>query len=169
LTPPTASRHDDSEAWRAVSYFSLAEFIAAGEIDAAVEVALEHRTNWVEDQLDYDTLSDNAEHAAEFFHRWLSALPPLERLQAAGWATSQFLLPMVHLDHSYGTGAALSIEAIAAARTELASAMRDFWAFTDGPDAETPVAVAQQLTSYADQLDSMTFDPQRGASANPPA
>ena len=150
-----------------MSYFSLAEFIAAGEVDAAVAVALEHRTHWVEEQLDYDSLSDNAEHAAEFFHRWLSALPPLERLQAAEWASSQFLLPLVHLDHSYRTGAELSIEAIAAATAELASVLRDFWAFTDGPDAETPVTVAHQLAGYADQLDRMTFDQETQASANP--
>jgi hypothetical protein len=164
--PPVTNRH---EAQRAVSYFSLAEFIAAGEIDAAVEVPLEHRTSWVEHQLDYDTLSDNAENASEFFHRWLPALPPLERLQAAGWATGQFLLPMVHLDHSYPTGAALSIEAIAAATTELASAMRDFWAFTDGPDAETPATVAQQLARYADQLEKMSFDSATVGPASPPA
>lgn len=146
-----------------VSMSALTEYIVAGDIVSAVEAALEHRTEWVESELDYETMDENAEQVLAFFAQWLPALPPLERLQAAEWAAGQFLLPLVHLEHSFGIGAQLYLDAYEAATAELASAFRDFHAFTYGPDAETPASVADRLEHYARKLDEMSFTADAGA------
>ncbi|HEX8508012.1 MAG TPA: hypothetical protein VF635_00735 [Propionibacteriaceae bacterium] len=142
-----------------MSYYSLTEFIRAGELDAAVKHALQHRTEWVVAQLDYDTMSDHAVHGSDFLHRWLAALPPLERLQAADWAASQYVLALVHLEHSYGTGAQLYLEAYSAATVEIAHSFRRLAASPRAPEVQTRGSVAERLASYADRLEAMSFDP----------
>jgi len=136
---------------------TLINLITSGRLDEAVALALEHPVRWVPDQLSYDAMDEAAEQVSEFVQRWLPELPPLERLEAADWAAGQYMLAMVHLDHAYGIGARLLLDAQQAAAAALAASLRDFWALTDGPDAETPPEVAERLRSYAEQLDQMTF------------
>ena len=64
---------------------------------------------------------------------------------------------MVHLEHAYGIGARLLLEAQQAAAATLAASLRDFWPLTDGPDADATPEVAQRLRGYAEQLDQMIF------------
>lgn len=137
---------------------SLISNIIAGDLELAVASSLQHRVTWVEEQLDYDSMDEHAESVSEFFTRWLPALPPLERLQAAEWVSSQYVLALVHLENSYGIGARLLLEAQQAATRQLAASFRDFWAFTDGPDAEVDPVVADRLARYADELDQMSFE-----------
>lgn len=132
--------------------------IQAGRVDQAVLLALEHRTDWVQRQLDRDEMDDNADLVSEFLQRWLGALPPLERLQAADWAVSEYALSLVHLEHAARTGAQLYLEAQAGAAASLASSMRQVEGFSEGPDAEMHPSVAQRLYGYADQLDAMSFE-----------
>ena len=137
---------------------TLEELVAADRLDEAVLLALQHRTEWVEQQLDYDALERLDERASIFQQRWLEALPPLERLQAADWAVSNYVLSLVHLEHAARTGAQLYLEAQAAAAAALATSMRHVEGFTTGPDAEMHPVVAQRLSGYADQLDAMSFE-----------
>lgn len=151
-------KREDIEWMGEMTDTSLSSDIAAGDIDAALERVAEHRVTWVESQLDYDMMDAHAEHVSTFFERWLPSLPPLERLQAAEWASTQYILPLVHLEHSYGIGARLLLEAQQAATSELANSYRAFWALTDGPDAEVSGSVAERLARYAEQLEQMSFE-----------
>ena len=137
---------------------SLLGLIVAGDVNGAVQLALLHPVTWVQGQLDYDTMDEHAETVSEFFQSWLPALPPLERLHAADWATAQYILPLVHLEHSYGIGARLFLEAYRAAAAELAQSLRSFVPLTDGPDAEVSSSVADRMERYAEQLEGMNFD-----------
>ena len=135
----------------------MINLITSRRLDEGVALALEHPVRWVRDQLSYDEVDGAAEQVSDFVQRWLPELTPLERLEAADWAAGQYMLAMVHLDHAYGIGARLLLEAQQAAAAALAASFRDFWALTDGPDAETSPEVAVRLRRYADQLDEMTF------------
>jgi hypothetical protein len=137
---------------------SLSGLIAADRLDEAVQLSLEHRTTWVEQQLDYDTLERLEDQATAFFARWLPSLPPLERLQAAEWVGSHYVLSLVHLDSARQTGALFMLEAQAVATAALASTMRQIGMFADGPDAMLDLSVEQRLARYADQLDAMSFE-----------
>lgn len=141
-----------------VSSVSFLDDVISADYEAAVAHALEHRVQWVDNQLTYDFLNEHAEHVSLFIQQWLPALPPLERLEAAEWASAQYVLALVHLEHSYGIGARLLLEAQQAATRQLAASFRDFEAMTDGPDAEVPASVARRLDHYAEQLDTMNFD-----------
>lgn len=143
---------------------SLLDLIVGGDVDGAVQLALLHPVSWVEGQLDYDAMDEHAEAVSEFIQTWLPALPPLEGLHAADWATAQYILPLVHLEHSYGIGARLFLEAYRAAAKEFAQSLRSFAPLTDGPDAETPSSVADRLEGYAEQLEAMDFDATDGQS-----
>ena len=137
---------------------SLPVLIGADRHDEAVRLALQHRTAWVEEQLSYETLEQLEEQASTFLERWLRALPPFERLQAAEWAASNYVLSLVHLEHAHATGAKLLLSAQAAAAAALASTLRQVGMFADGPDAELDPSVEQRLQGYADQLDGMSFE-----------
>ena len=137
---------------------SILGLIVAGDVNGAVQLALLHPVGWVEAQLDYDTMDEHAETVSEFIQSWLPALPPLERLHAADWASAQYILALVHLEHSYGIGARLLLEAYQAAAVEMAQSLRSFAPLTDGPDAETPSSVADRMERYAEQLEGMNFD-----------
>ena len=137
---------------------SPAELIGADRIDDAVHLALQHRTCWVEEELEYDVLDRLEERASVFLQRWVSALPPLERLQAADWASSHYVLSLVHLEHARGTGARMLLDAQAAGVSVLARTMRQVGMFADGPDAELDPSVEQRLGQYAEQLDAMSFE-----------
>lgn len=132
--------------------------IQAGRVDEAILLALEHRTSWVQRQLDRDERDDQAELVSEFLQRWLAELPPLERLQAADWAVSEYALSLVHLEHAARTGAELYLQAQGAAAAALAQSMRQVSGFSEGPDGELHPSVPQRLQGYADQLDAMSFD-----------
>ncbi len=136
---------------------TLLSAITAGRLDEAVALATQHPVRWVDEQLSYDDLEEAAEQVSEFIQQWLPQLPPLERLQAADWASGQYVTAMVHLEHAYGIAARLVLDAQREATSALADSFRDFWALTDGPDAETPPAVAERLKEQAEQLDRMTF------------
>ncbi|GAA1427698.1 hypothetical protein GCM10009616_05570 [Microlunatus lacustris] len=137
---------------------SLSGLIAANRWDEAVQLALEHRTTWVEQQLDYDTVERLEDRATAFFERWLPSLPPLERLQAAEWAGAQYILSIVHLEDARRTGALFFLEAQALAAKALANSMREIGIFADGPDARLHPSVEQRLDGYADQLEAMSFE-----------
>ena len=136
---------------------NLNDLIQLGRVDEALLLALDHRTDWVQAQLVRDDMDDDAERVSEFLQRWLAALPPLERLQAADWVVSEYALSLVYLEHASRTGAQLYLEAQAAAAASLASSMRHIEGFSDGPDAELHPSVPQRLYGYADQLDAMSF------------
>lgn len=131
--------------------------ITAGRIEDAVALALEHPVRWVMGQFSYDDLDAEAEVVSEFLQRWLAALSPFERLEAADWAAGQYVTAMVHLEHAYGIAARLLLDAQRGAASALADSMRDFWPLTDGPDAKASPEVAERLSSQAETLDRMTF------------
>ena len=131
--------------------------IVAGDVDEAVRCASAMRVRDVAEQLDYDTLEEHAETASAFLQRWVPALDPGERLQAASWAADQYVTAIVHVEGAYGIGARLVLDAQRAAAAELATTFRGFAALTHGPDAEVMPSVAERLAGYADQLDGMDF------------
>ncbi|MGF1663465.1 MAG: hypothetical protein ACFCVG_13540 [Kineosporiaceae bacterium] len=65
---------------------------------------------------------------------------------------SRAVTSLVHVDHAYGVGARLSLEAVAPAVLATADSLEEFRAFTDGPDAEVEPAVADRLGSVAATL-----------------
>lgn len=136
---------------------SLAELIGADRIEDALQLALQHRTVWVEEQLEYDVLDRLEERASVFLQRWVTALPPLEGLQAADWASSHYVLSLVHLEHARGTGARMLLGAQDEAVSVLARTMRQVGMFADGPDAELDPSVEQRLEAYAEQVEAMSF------------
>jgi hypothetical protein len=131
--------------------------IESGDVDDAVQRALTMRVRDVIEQLDYETLEEHPEDASAFLQQWVPALDPGERLQAATWASGQYVTAIVHVEGAYGIGARLLLEAQRASAAELAATMRDVAALTCGPDAELMPSVAQRLDGYADQLDAMDF------------
>lgn len=137
----------------------LAELVAFGRLDEAVQLALQHRVSWVGSQLTYDNLDAEAEAFELFFARWLAELPALERLAAADWVAAQYVLGLAHLEHARGTAARLLLEAQRSAADALASSMDAFAALTDGPDAELDETVSDRLHGYAEQLRDMSFEP----------
>ena len=141
----------------AVSGGDIRSAIVAGDVEEAVRRALKLRVRDVTEQLDYETLEEHAEYSSAFLQRWVPALDPGERLQAASWAAGRYVTAIVHVEGSYGTGARLMLEGMQATAAELAGEMRDFWALTHGPDAEVFPSVAERLAGYADQLDAMDF------------
>ena len=136
---------------------TLLSRITAGRLEDAVALALEHPVRWLPEQLSYEDLDAEAEAVSDFLQRWLPELPPLERLEAAEWAAGQYVTAMVHLEHAYGIAARLLLDAQRGAAAALAASMRDFWALTDGPDAETSPEVAERLSRQAATVDRMTF------------
>jgi hypothetical protein len=136
----------------------LMSLIADGHQAEAVRLALEHRDLWVKTRLDEDAVEANDLASSAFLQAWLPALPPLERLQAASWASSNFQLALVHLPHAYGIGARLLLEALAAAATRWAGLLRDLASLVDTRGSRDQ-AFSGRLHSYADQLDAMSFEP----------
>lgn len=136
---------------------TLLSAIRAGRLDEVVALATQHSVSWVAEQLSYDDLEKAAGQSSEFIQQWLPQLPPLERLAAADWASGHYVTALVHLEGAYGTAARLLLDAQRDASSALAESMRGFWALADGPDAETPPAVAERLKEQAEQLDRMTF------------
>ncbi len=134
----------------------LMALLGAGRLDEAVRLALHHRTDWVELRLDYDAVGANDLAVWQFLPRWLAALPALERLQAASWATGHYLMELVYLDHAYGVGAQLLLDAHAAAAGHLAMSIRACTAATS-PEALGTPGLADQLHGYADQLEAMSL------------
>lgn len=137
---------------------SLSRLIALDRLDEAVLMALEHRTVWIEQQLDYETLEQLEDKATNFFERWLPALPPLERLQAAAWVGGHYVLSLVHLEDARRKGALFVLSAQEAAVAAVADTMRSIGTFADGPDAMLHPSVEQRLEGYAEQLDDMSFE-----------
>lgn len=136
----------------------LLSLITSGRQTEALRLALEHRDVWVQIRLDYDAMEINDDASSAFLQSWLPALRPLERLQAAGWASSNFQLALVHLPHAYGIGARLLLEALATAASCWAGLFRDLGAAVisrENPDS----SFSRRLSSYADQLDTMSFEP----------
>jgi hypothetical protein len=131
--------------------------IKSGDVNDAVQRALTIRVRDVIEQLDYETLEEHPDDASAFLQQWVPALDPGERLQAATWASGQYVTAIVHVEGAYGIGARLLLEAQRAVAAELAATMRDIAALTFGPDAELMPSVAQRLDGYADQLDAMDF------------
>lgn len=137
--------------WTSTEVTDLRALVAAGDsaLHDALDLASTMSVSAVEQQLDYDFLENHAEDASRFLRAWLPRLRPFERMQAAEWVTTQYLLTMVHLDHAHGIAARLQMEALAAAAGELADTLDEFWALTDGPDAEVDVSVATALQGLA--------------------
>jgi hypothetical protein len=113
----------------------------------------------VRQQLHYDFLAENAEAASRFFGAWLPRLPAYERMAAADWVGSQYVLSMAHLDHAYGTGARVVAEALAAVTAETAQSLEQFRVFTQGPgaspDAEVEEAVGERFSRLAGTLQAV--------------
>jgi hypothetical protein len=133
----------------------LRTLVAAGDPAAlhdALALAGTMSVPAIREQLDESFLDAHAEEASRFVRAWLPRLDPFERMAAAEWVTSQYLLSMVHLDGSYGIGARLQLDALTAAADALADALSSFGAFTDGPDAEVGNHVAATLQQLADTV-----------------
>ena len=130
----------------------LRALVAAGDAVSrydALALAAGLSVSAVREQLDYAFLDDHAESGSAFFQAWLPRLEPFERMQAASWASSEYLLSMVHLEHAYGIGARLQLEAMTAAAGALAESLEGFEVFADGPDAEISKSVAARLELLA--------------------
>ena len=137
----------------------LRTLVAAGDaasLHDALTLAAGLSVTAVREQLDDTFLENHAAPASTFLRAWLLRLAPFERMQATDWVTTEYLLSMVHLDHSYGIGARLQLEASTAAARALAEILGDFWAFTDGPDAEVDKSVAATLQQLADTVRSVS-------------
>lgn len=104
--------------------------IESEDVDGAVHRALTLRVRDVTEQLDYETLEEHAEDGSAFLQQWVPSLDPGERLQAAAWASGQYITAIVHVEGAYGIGARLLLEAQRAAAAELAATMRDIAALT---------------------------------------
>jgi hypothetical protein len=133
----------------------LRNLVASGDpvsLHDALTLAVGLSVTAVREQLDYDFLEAHAGAASKFLRAWLPRLAPFERMQAAEWVTSQYLLSMVHLDHAYGIGARLQLEALNAATASLATALDGFWAFAHGPDAEVGENVAATLRQLSETV-----------------
>jgi hypothetical protein len=130
----------------------LRALVAAGDPVSrhdALALAAKLSVSAVREQLDETFLDNHAESASAFFQAWLPRLEPFERMQATDWVTTEYLLSMVHLEHAYGIGARLQLEAITAAAGALADTLNDFGAFADGPDAEISKSVPAGLEQLA--------------------
>lgn len=135
----------------------LMTLIAAGRQVDALRLALDHRATWVEVRLDYDAVDLHDEPSSTFLRAWLPQLPPLERLQASGWAASNYQLALVHLPHSYGIGARLALDALAAAATGWAGLLRALGAsVAAGEDPD--IGFGRRLEGLADELETMSFE-----------
>ncbi|GAA1836603.1 hypothetical protein GCM10009714_17780 [Microlunatus capsulatus] len=136
----------------------LMSLIASGQLDEAVRLALGHRDVWIQTRLDYVAVEDNDEASSAFLQAWLPALPGLERLQAAGWASSHFQLALVHLPHAYGIGAQLVLDALAAGTARWAELLRDLGA-SEAASEQPDTGFSRRLVGYAAELDAMSFEP----------
>ncbi len=136
----------------------LMALLGVGRLDEAVGLALHHRMDWVELRLDYDAVGAHDLAVWEFLPRWLAALPALDRLQAASWATGHYLMELVYLDHAYGVGAQLLLGAHAAAADQLAMSIRACAAATS-PESLGAPGLADRLNAFAEQLEAMSFEP----------
>ncbi|MDI6100709.1 hypothetical protein QLQ12_19040 [Actinoplanes sp. NEAU-A12] len=130
----------------------LRALVAAGDPVSrhdALALAAGMSVKAVHEQLDETFLDNHAESASAFFQAWLPRLEPFERMQATDWVTTEYLLSMVHVEHSYGIAARLQLEAVTAAAGALAETLDDFGAFADGPDAEISKSVPDRLEQLA--------------------
>lgn len=137
----------------------LMPLISSGRQAEALRLAIGHREVWVETRLEYAAVDSHDEATSAFLQAWLPALPPLERLQAASWATSNFQLALVHLPHAYGIGARLLLEAMAAAVSCWADLLRVLGSDITSGELNGDSGFSRRLESYADQLDAMSFEP----------
>ena len=103
----------------------------------------------IRDELDDDFLDAHADEATHFFGSWLPNLQGFERMAAADWVGTQYVLSMVHVDHAYGMGARIAVEGLAEVTRATAEALEAFRVFTDGPDAEVPESVADRFDRLA--------------------
>ncbi|RXR25288.1 hypothetical protein EQW78_13635 [Oerskovia turbata] len=106
----------------------------------------------VSELLDYDFLDEHSEQVSQFLQEWLRQLPVYQRAEAADWVASQYLLGLVHLEHSWGTAARLLLEVYTAVAEQLATDLEGFRPLTEGPDAEAPTGVADRLDGLAATL-----------------
>lgn len=130
----------------------LRGLIAAGDprsIAEAACVATAMSVSAVASELDYEFLDAYARESSAFFQAWLPQMSPFEQMAAAQWIGGEYLQSMVHLEDARGSAARLTLAAMEAATAQLAHELEDFWPFTDGPDTEVPVAVADQLKDLA--------------------
>lgn len=155
---------------------ALRELIAKGDRAStldAVDLAVTMSVGSVREQLDYDFLDGHADEASRFFAGWLARLQGFERMAAADWAGVQYVLSIVHLDHAYGVGARIVMEALVEATRATAESLEAFRAFTQGPDAEVAELVAGRLdglaavlrTVHDDIRSELTLLPQRSSEA----
>jgi hypothetical protein len=131
---------------------ALRELIAQGDAAAtldAVNLALTMSVARVQEHLDYDFLDGHAEQATRFFANWLARLQGFERMAAAVWVGPQYALSMVHLEHAYGLGARILMDALSEVTRATADCLEDFRLFTSGPDAEVSEQVADRLDRHA--------------------
>lgn len=132
----------------------VAQDDAAAALDA-VDLALTMSISQVREQLDYDFLDEHADEASQFFGRWLPCLHGYERMAAADWVGTQYVLSMVHLDHAYGSGARTTVEALADVTAATADSLEAFRIFTQGPDAQVAESVADRLDRLAGAVRSV--------------
>lgn len=118
----------------------------------AAHVALGMSVAAVASELDDEFLDAYARECSDFFQVWLAQMSPFERMAAAQWVGGEYLQSMVHLEDARGSAARLTLAAMEAATAQLAHEIEDFWPFTDGPDTEVPVAVADQLKDLASRV-----------------
>jgi hypothetical protein len=115
----------------------------------AVELAATMSVSQVREQLDHDFLDAHADEATRFFDSWLSRLQGFERMAAADWVGTQYVLSMVHIDHSYDVGARIAVEGLVEATRATAQSLEAFRVFTEGPDAELAAALADRFDVLA--------------------
>jgi hypothetical protein len=70
-------------------------------------------------------------------------------MAAAEWVGTQYVLSMVHVDHSYGVGARIAVEALAEVTRATAESLEAFRVFTQGPDAELAESMADRFDRLA--------------------
>lgn len=131
---------------------ALRELVAQGDAAAlsdAVDLAMTMSVAQVREQLDYDFLDEHAAEAGSFFDRWLSRLHGFERMAAAEWVGTQYVLSMVHLDQAYGSGARIVVGALAEVTAATADSLEAFRIFTQGPDAQVAEPVADRFDRLA--------------------
>lgn len=126
----------------------VAQDDSASMLDA-VNLARTMSLRQIRMELDYDFLQSHSDEAAHFFSNWLPHLDSFEGMAVANWIGMQYVLSMVHVDHSYYLGARLIMKALGEVTHATAESLEGFRIFTEGPDAEVADLVADRFDRLA--------------------
>ncbi|GMA39068.1 hypothetical protein [Mobilicoccus caccae] len=130
--------------------------VSDGDVQEAAVHAARLRPRFVAEHLDYHALSDDAQPWLDFARAWVEAADPLDRPEIAAWLVDTSVSEMSYL-HAQGEAAALMARVTREATTRLAALLDRITVLSRGPDAGLSTAQAQQYTTAAAALRSLTL------------